>query len=232
MVQFRGYDFYELSDGGVEFKFGEDEALKFGASQEDAFDLMLSKFCGMVRRDLLIEKWLIHFGIENVVDIGGDRGGLAKRLSSAGLNVTVLDPNPEAIKYLRENSISCHEASVGDFILDPTNFGFQMNEKTAVICLNFTHVPWENENEKSDFFCTVNDLPVGAFVFSWIGGIPLAFSSFEECRQFNPFAQQYRHFQSLIRLMERVRMLKFFPYLSQLKGADEYVRMQRFLTKK
>lgn len=51
MAQFRGYDFYELSEHGIEFKFVEEEALKFGASQDDAFDLMLSKFCGMVRRN-------------------------------------------------------------------------------------------------------------------------------------------------------------------------------------
>ena len=71
LVQFRGYDFYELSQHGIKFKFDEEEALKFGASQDHAFDLMVSKFCGMVRRDLKIEKYLIELGIKHVVDIGG-----------------------------------------------------------------------------------------------------------------------------------------------------------------
>lgn len=102
--------------------------------------------------ELKIQKYLIDSGIQHVVDIGGDRGGLAKRLSSGGLNVTVLDPNTEAIEYLNENGISCHQTSVRDFTLDPTNFGVEMNEKTAVVCLNFTHVPWEDESEKSEFF--------------------------------------------------------------------------------
>ena len=97
MAQFGGYDFYELAEHGIEFKFVEEEALKFGASQDAAFDLMLTKFCGMVRRDLKIQKYLIDSGIQHVVDIGGDRGGLAKRLSSEGLNVRVLGPNTEAI---------------------------------------------------------------------------------------------------------------------------------------
>ena len=86
----------------------------------------------MVRRDLKIQKYLIDSGIQHVVDIGGDRGRLAKRLSSAGLNVTVLDPNTEAIEYLNENGISCHQASVRDFTLEPRNFGVEMKEKTAV----------------------------------------------------------------------------------------------------
>ena len=75
-------------------------------------------------------------------------------------------------------------------------------------------------------------MPIGVFIFSWIGKMPLTLSTFDECQKFNPFVKQFNRFQSYIKLMKKVRILKFFPYLSQLKAADEYVHMQRFLIKK
>ena len=86
-MEFRGYEFYDVSNGHVEFKFDEQviiEAQKFGISNESAFDVMCMKYSTMVFRDLKIANFASQKSVRSIIDIGGDRGGLAIRIKKKG----------------------------------------------------------------------------------------------------------------------------------------------------
>jgi hypothetical protein len=232
MLEFRGYDFYNLNEFGVEFKFGPEqivEAKKFGVNETEAFNLMLGKFIGMQKRDQLIRKHLIDLGIKSVIDIGGDKGGLARCLEQSGIEVKVLDPNPDAIKYLKNNNIDCNEASVNDFTKNPKKYIKNLSHPTAVVCLNFTHVPWKNEIDKKLFFETLNSTEVETIIFSFFGVLPSLFDNFSENKEFNIYSNHFNKHQKILKWLRKFRLIKFFKYFNYLKENEEYVSMQRML---
>jgi hypothetical protein len=185
----------------------------------------------MVRRDYQIIQALKRHNITRVFDVGGDRGGLAKLLTLAGFDVTVFEPRQESIDYLIKNQICCEKLSINELTVN-SRLKKTDNQKTAVICLNFTHVPWINEFEKHNFFKLITDNDLDLFIFSWIGKLPLQFRGYTEDKILNPYALGFYLHSKLIRLLRKFRISNFLlSYIDQLKIESEYSLMQRLVYK-
>ena len=233
-LEFRGYPFYELTDYGYKFVFDEEsikEANNQGISEQKAYASILGKYCGMFKRDKLIVKALLKNNIKKVYDIGGDRGGLAKLLILNGIEVTVFEPRVESIKYMRSYNINCEQISVQELTKNFSKY-IPNDPKTAILCLNFTHVKWNNENEKNAFFEVINKSNAEIFIFSWFGKISNIFTEYYEESSFNLQTRGYFFHRKFIGLANKLRLSKYIKYINFLMIETEYETMQRLLKKK
>ena len=101
------------------------------------------------QRDKLIVKALVNNNIKKVYDIGGDRGGLAQLLKLDGIDVTVFEPRSDSVEYMKLHNIDCKEISVQELTKNFKDY-ISCGPETAIVCLNFTHAKWKNENEKKE----------------------------------------------------------------------------------
>lgn len=233
-IEFRGYPFYEITSYGYNFVFNKKtiiEAKNQGISEQNAYSSILGKYCGMLKRDKLIVKALVNNNIKKVYDIGGDRGGLAQLLKLDGIDVTVFEPRSDSVEYMKLHNIDCKEISVQELTKNFKDY-ISCGPETAIVCLNFTHAKWKNENEKKDFFELINKSGIKIFIFSWIGKMNNIFTNFEEDHSFNPNVKGYYFIQLLIYLFNKLRLSKFVRYFNFLKIETEYETMQRLLINK
>ena len=234
-IDFRGYNFYKIDEKGYSFHLDNDcmiEANKFNPLIRP-FLTLSAKFSGMFFRDDNVVNLIKEKKIKNVIDIGGDKGGLAKKLLIEGVKTLVYEPNPKSIKELKKNLIPCVKLDLEGIIRDNLFTKLSSPKSTAIICMNFTHVKWENEKLKKHFFKTVNCSGSALFVFSCVGPIPKELSNYEEIFEFNPFSKFFNIFTKLIYIFQKLRFRKIIflkdllLFLEFIKIMSEYFLMQR-----
>ena len=133
---------------------------------------------------------------------------------------------------LRSLDIACEYGTVEDFVNDPTRYIQDEPKYTGLLCLNFTHVPWENEDLKYNFFEKVDSMDFRFFCFSWIGPLPPVFSNLVEVKEMNKFSRAFMWHTRLLKIAQKLRLGRHVQYLEWLKNSIEYDSMQRFLIKK
>ena len=228
-LEWRGYSsFYKLENKlGPVLNINEKEIEKFGCSV-DAVEVAIDKFSSMIRRDILISEYIEKSNVTNILDIGGDIGGLGVRIIDKGLSVTVCEPNTECKNIIEKNSMNYIPYSVEDIC----NKKLNLNLYDCICCLNFTHVKWGDENLKNKFFDILNNSNSKILFVSIIGKLPKAFNNYSENKEFNKYTFSFSWLKKLQSLIGRISRGRYTNrYLNHLLRIDEYTSMQRMLVR-
>jgi hypothetical protein len=222
-LHWRGYSsFYRLENHlGPVLNINESQISLFGL-EDDIINIGASKMTSMLRRDYLIANALSQKKIKNVIDIGGDIGGLGVILKRYGIDAVIADPNSECKDQVEASGLEFLNMGVEDFI--DKNL---LSQYEALCCLNFTQVRWVDEELKNKFFDTINKFGPKVVIISLIGAIPLNFSNYIEDSGFNSHAKSFSRFFAFLRFFSRVGLK--MRYLNYLLRLDEYTSMQRML---
>ncbi|MFL0809472.1 MAG: class I SAM-dependent methyltransferase [Agarilytica sp.] len=227
-ILWEGYDsFYSIEEHACpRFLVNEDRIQKFGLST-NALLTAGTKFGSMLSRDNVLTNYLKNAGVKNVCDIGGDIGGFASTLKNEGVDCLVYEPDERCHKVLESLDIKYSAKGVQD-IVEGSGFPEHID---AITCMNFTHVPWADEQVKIDLFKRLNESGVDVVIVSLIGDkYKSLFSNYEEDKKFNPYILQFRALKAVQYLVRRLRME--WKFLDFIIGGVEYFAFQRAFVRK